>query len=121
MLGPVFSRSSFIFPLPRNTRLVAESLACTLYSLPSELCDGSIFTGSNAPNLDAIRMWTSQMSEKPRGTSLLLGAKNLKRSKASSTPGYGKEATSQTVKVLTEALKTYTHEVGTRTLLSMHS
>ena len=63
-------------------------------------------------------MWTGQMAEKPRGSGLLLGAKNQKRSKLATTPGYGKEAQSQTVKTLTEALRTYTHEVRRESFFS---
>jgi hypothetical protein len=65
-------------------------------------------------------MWTEQMGETPRGSGLMLGAKNQKRSKTANTPGYGKESSSQTVKTLTEALKAYTHEVRSEFSLEMN-
>ena len=81
--------------MARNTRVVAEALACSLYpQLAASSCQGQLFTGSLEPTVSSLGGWHSLVTAAPRHTSLLAG-KN-----------------SEVVKSLTAALARYTHEVS---------
>jgi len=80
--------------LEKNTRLIAEALACSLYpKLAEGGCTGQLFAGSLAPSADSLSGWLNLATSAPRHPSLLVG-KN-----------------SEVVKSLTAALSRYTHDV----------
>jgi len=80
--------------LEKNTRLIAEALACSLYpKLAEGGCTGQLFAGSLAPSADSLSGWLELATSSPRHPSLLAG-KN-----------------SDVVKSLTAALSRYTHDV----------
>lgn len=81
--------------MARNTRIVAEALACSLYTqLASDGCQGQLFAGSLAPTTSSLTGWLELATAAPRHPSLLVG-KN-----------------SEMVKSLTAALARYTHDVS---------
>lgn len=80
--------------LERNTRVIAEALACSLYpKLGEGGCSGQLFAGSLAPSSASLSGWLELATQSPRHPSLLVG-KN-----------------SDVVKSLTAALSRYTHDV----------
>lgn len=86
--------------LLRNTRVVAESLACSLYpalAKGQDGCSGQLFAGSLGPTQDSLAGWLKLATSSPRHASLLAG-KN-----------------SDIVKSLTSALARYTQDVSTVT------
>jgi len=80
----------------RNTRLVAEALACSLLPKLTETegCTGKLFSGSLSPSVDSLSGWVNLVTSSPRHPSLT-AAKN-----------------SDVVKSLTAALSRYTHDVN---------
>ena len=52
----------------RNAKLMSEALACTVFDLPEEACEGRIFEGSHSPETESIRALGMQMGLKARGT-----------------------------------------------------
>lgn len=81
--------------LAKNTRIIAEALACSLYpQLATETCQGQLFTGSLEPTASSLDGWMDLVTASPRHPSLLSG-KN-----------------SEMVKSLTAALARYMHEVS---------
>lgn len=104
----------------RNTRIVAETLACSAFGLQEEQCAANIFTAEAgyAPSKEAIRSHSGQLAARPRGTPLTLGLPEAIAGKRS-TSGSGGRSKHQksstgnknpTVKFLSEALRTFTHE-----------
>jgi len=80
--------------LEKNTRVIAEALACSLYpKLAESGCSGQLFAGSNAPSEQTLSGWLNLATSVPRHSSLHTG-KN-----------------SDLVKSLTAALSRYTHDV----------
>merc|ERR1712098_905337 len=81
--------------LARNTRIVAEALACSLYpQLAVDSCQGQLFTGSLEPTTSSLEGWLELATASPRHPSLLAGKH------------------SEMVKSLTAALARYTHDVS---------
>lgn len=81
--------------MARNTRIVAEALACSLYpQLAAESCQGQLFTGSLEPTTSSLGGWLELATASPRHPSLLAGKH------------------SEMVKSLTAALARYTHDVS---------
>ena len=58
-----------------NSRIVAETLACSAFGLQEEQCAANIFTAEAgyAPSKEAIRSHSGQLAARPRGTPLTLG------------------------------------------------
>lgn len=84
--------------LERNTRVIAEALACSLYPrLADTGCKGQVFAGSVTPTSESLGGWLKLATASPRHSSLLVGRQ------------------SETVRSLTAALSRYTHEVTTLT------
>jgi len=86
--------------LQTNTRLIAESLACSLYpGLVDGVsgCSGQVFAGSVTPTEESLTGWLNLATANPRHPSLLAVRQ------------------SDTVKSLTAALSRYTHDVATVT------
>ena len=73
-------------------RLIAETLACTAFSMPEDQCAGNIFTAEAgyAPSNEAIRANSGQMAARPRGTPLTLGLPEATAGKRSTTGGGGR-------------------------------
>lgn len=96
LLDTVDSVSSDV--LQRNTRIIAEALACSLYPrLADTGCKGQVFAGSVTPTEQSLEGWLKLATAAPRHSSLLVGRQ------------------SETVRSLTAALSRYTHEVTTLT------
>jgi len=81
--------------LQRNTRIVAEALACSLYPrMEKNKCTGELFSGSQEPKVASLDGWLSLVTSSPRHPSLL------------------SQKNSDLVKSLTSALARYTHDVS---------
>lgn len=82
--------------LQRNTRLVAEALACSLYPRMEKTgCTGDLFSGSLEPQEESLAGWLRLVTSFPRHASLL------------------SDKNSDLVKSLTSALARYTQDVST--------
>ncbi|XP_023344303.1 nicalin-1-like [Eurytemora carolleeae] len=82
--------------LQRNTRLVAEALACSLYPrMEKTTCSGELFSGSLEPKEESLMGWLRLATSFPRHPSLL------------------SDKNSDLVKSLTSALARYTQDVST--------
>ena len=58
--------------LQRNTRMVAEALACSLYPrLEKNGCEGDLFGGSLEPRQRSLEGWLKLITSYPRHPSLL--------------------------------------------------
>jgi len=58
--------------LQRNTRLVAEALACSLYPrMEKTTCSGELFSGSLEPKEESLMGWLRLATSFPRHPSLL--------------------------------------------------
>jgi len=80
--------------LEKNTRVIAEALACFMYpKLAEGGCSGQMFSGSLGPSSDSLSGWLKLATFTPRHPSLLAGK------------------SSEVVKSLTAALSRYTHDV----------
>ena len=58
-----------------DSRIVAETLACSAFGLQAEECAANIFNAEAgyAPSREAIRSHSGQLAARPRGTPLMLG------------------------------------------------
>jgi len=86
--------------LQRNTRIIAEALACSLYSkmeAQSEACTGELFAGSWEPKETSLQGWMDLVTSYPRHATLI------------------SDKNSELVKSLTSALARYLQDVSTVT------
>jgi len=83
--------------LQRNTRLIAEALACSVYPRMGEKigCSGDLFAGSLEPDTASLAGWLRLVTSYPRHPALL------------------SDKNSDLVKALTSALARYTQDVAT--------
>jgi len=86
--------------LQRNTRIIAEALACSLYSkmeAQPEACTGQLFAGSWEPKETSLQGWMDLVTSYPRHATLI------------------SDKNSELVKSLTSALARYVQDVSTVT------
>ena len=67
----------------RNAHLLAEALACAVFDLQGDACQGRVFAAPKdkessklGPSAESVRMWTEEMAARPRATGLTLGTAN---------------------------------------------
>ena len=97
--------------LEKNTRLIAEALACSLYpKLAEGGCTGQLFAGSLAPSADSLSGWLELATSSPRHPSLLAGKNSGNPISYQNNISYHLFS-SDVVKSLTAALSRYTHDV----------
>lgn len=72
----ILDREIDLAVLERNTQVLAETLACTMYTQEGPNCMGPDQTELTRPNKEHLAHWTTAMAAQPRGTPLLAGEKN---------------------------------------------
>ncbi|TRY67579.1 hypothetical protein TCAL_14675 [Tigriopus californicus] len=72
----ILDRDIDLAVLERNTQVLAETLACTMYTQEGSNCMGPDQTEMTRPNREHLAHWTAEMPAQPRGTPLLTGEKN---------------------------------------------
>lgn len=97
--------------MARNTRLVAEALACTVYQLEGDRCGGEVFREAEASLPTSTQAWSEMLTAAPRGAALL-ATPIPKNSAAKREKKNLQQKLHPALRSLSDALKAYTgHDV----------